>query len=148
MLAFLTGGLSTLLSTVASGIIGPVFAYLGKREDTNLEGFKTAAGLDTEAYKAALDHNLAMAQLQASYNGSWWGPKALYMIVGLTASLHSAAVFIDSTLTFGTGHYGNLGVPPLPGIYATYEQWVVASLFFVSLAQKVMPSLAAAWMKK
>ncbi|WP_131193735.1 hypothetical protein [Lichenihabitans psoromatis] len=140
------GLITSLLSTVASGIVGPIANVLIKKQDTTLEGFKAAGGYDLEAFKAATAHEEAMARLKIEAN-AWWGPRLLYMIVGVTAALHTAAIFIDSTFTFGTGHYGNLGIAKLPEVYAGYEQWVVASLFVVSTVGQI-PNAVAAWLRK
>lgn len=136
-----------------SGLLGglssfekPVFDWLDKKQDTTLDGFKTGTAADTQALQIVLAHNLEVAKLQLAYNTSWWGPKACYMIVAIPACVHVALVMIDSSFTFGTGHYGNLGVAVLPGIYATFELWVVKSLFVVSALQKVVPSFASLWM--
>ena len=142
MWAFLTGGLSSLIS----GFVGPLFTYLNKKQDVTLDGFKTGTGFDLDAYRAATQYDLEVNRLKLQAN-SWWGPRVLYMLVGGTAALHSAAIFLDSTLTFGTGHYGNLGIPPLPKPYDTYEQWVVASLFVVATVERPL-SAVTAWMHR
>lgn len=147
MWAFLTGGLGSIINSLASGIVGPIFTYLGKKQDVTLDGFKTAAGLDTEAYKAALEHDVAINQLKLTAN-SWWGPRLLYMIVGLAAAGHSSAIFLDSTFHIGCDHFGCMAIPKLPPPYDTYEQWVVASLFVVSMAEKPLNALSAAWLRK
>jgi hypothetical protein len=142
MLAILMSG----ITSIATGIVGPVFTYLGKKQDTTLDGFKTAAGYDVIAFQAAAAHEQEMTKLKLQAD-AWWGPRLLYMVVGGAAALHTGGVFLDSTFTFGTGHYGNLGVPPLPGIYATFEQWVVASLFVISTVGQI-PNAVAAWLRK
>ncbi len=140
------GLITSLLGTVASGIVGPIANVLIKKQDTTLDGFKAAGGYDLEAFKAATAHEEAMARLKIEAN-AWWGPRLLYMIVGGSMALHASGVALDSTFTFGTGHYGNLGIPPLPGVYATFEQWVVASLFVVSTVGQI-PNAVAAWLRK
>ena len=146
MWSFLTGGLSTVITSLATGIVGPVFAHLDKKQDMTLEGFKAASAADLPAYQAAADHEVEMTRLKLQAD-AWWGPRALYMVVGGAMALHAAGVALDSTFTFGTGHYGNLGIPPLPGVYATFEQWVVASLFVVSTVGQI-PNAVAAWLRK
>lgn len=141
-----SGWIGAAAKGLMTGLVGPLFVHLDKVTDTQLDGFKTASGIDLDAYKAATAHEAEMTRLKLEAN-SWWGPRLLYMVVGGTAALHTGAIFLDSTFTFGTGHYGNLGVPPLPGVYATYEQWVVASLFVISTVGQI-PNAVAAWLRK
>ncbi len=139
--------ISSIISSLASGIVGPIFHYLGQKQDVTLDGFKTAAGLDTAAYEAALNHDVAIQQLKLQAN-NWWGPRVLYMIVGLSAVIHAAAVFFDSTIHIGCDHYGCLGIPKLPPDYFTFEQMVIGSLFVVSLVEKPINALSAAWLAR
>lgn len=132
---------------LASGLIGPVFTHLDKKTDDTLEGFKTAGTLDTEQYKAMLDHDIAIQQLKLQAN-SWWGPRMLYVVVGSCVALHTCAVFIDSTIPMGCGHYGCWGIPKLPPDYFKYEVWVVSSLFVVSVVEKPLNALTNAWIGK
>lgn len=142
------GGISGIIQGVGGSILGPIFNHLDKKQDATLEGFKTGAVADTQALQIVLAHNLEVAKLQLAYNTSWAGPKIVYMLVAVPAAIHVALVMIDSSWTFGTGRYGNLGIAVLPGIYATFEMWVVKSLFFVSAAQNIIPSFASLWMGK
>ena len=137
--------ISSVISGLASGIVGPIFTYLGKKEDVTLDGFKSAAGLDTAAYQAALEHDVAIQQLKLQAN-SWWGPRVLYMIVGLAAVVHAASVFVDSTFRMGCDHYGCMGIPKLPPDYFAFEQMVIGSLFVVSLVEKPINALSAMWL--
>lgn len=121
----------SLVQGIVTGVVGPVFTYLGKKQDVTLDGFKTATGADEASYGAWLQYQVAMGAQKASAN-SWWGARLLYLIVGGTAAIHTAAIFLDSTLRFGCGHYGCLAIPPLPGAYADYERMIVYSLFVVS----------------
>lgn len=139
--------LSGLISSIASGIVGPVFTYLGKKQDVTLDGFKTASGLDVTAYQAALDHDVKIQQLKLQAT-NWWGPRVLYMIVGVAAVMHAAAVFLDTTFQFGCGHYGCLAVPKLPPDYADFERMVVGSLFITALAERPITALTTAWLRR
>ena len=136
----------SLVQGIVTGVVGPVFTYLGKKQDDTLVGFQTATGQDTVAYQAYLQYQVQIGAQKAAAN-SWWGAKVLYLLVGGTAALHTAAVFLDSTLRFGCGHYGCLGIPPLPGAYADYERVVVYSLFVVSTLGPPA-SAATAWLHR
>lgn len=142
MWSFLTGGLSSLIS----GVLSPLFGWLNKKQDVTLDGFKTAGQIDVQAYQAALAHDLEINRLKLQAS-SWWGARLLYMIVGLCACLHTAAVFLDSTFTWGTGSYGNLAVPKLPPDYFAFEQMIIGSLFVVSTVGQ-LPSAVAAWLHR
>ena len=120
-----------IVQGLVSGVFTPLMTYLGKRQDNQLAGFQTAAGIDAAAYGAFLDYQIAIGAQKAAAN-AWWGARALYLIVGGAAAIHTAAVFLDSTFTFGSGHYGRFGIPVLPGAYAEYERIIVYSLFVVS----------------
>ena len=138
--------ISSLASGLMSGFVGPLFTWLNKKQDTSLAGFQTATGQDTVAYQAYLQYQVQVGAQKAAAN-SWWGAKVLYLLVGGTAALHTAAVFLDSTVRFGCGHYGCLGIPPLPGAYADYEHVVVYSLFVVSTLGPPA-SAATAWLHR
>ena len=120
-----------IVTGLVSGIFTPLMSYLGKRQDNQLAGFQTAAGIDAAAYGAFLNYQVAINQQKAAAN-AWWGARLLYLVVGGAAAAHTAAVFVDSTVSLGCGHYGCLGVPVLPAVYAGYEQVIVTSLFVVS----------------
>lgn len=139
-------GLKDIAEGIMSGFVGPLFGWLNKKQDVTLEGFKTAGQIDVQAYQAALAHDIEINRLKLQA-GQWWGARLLYMIVGLCACLHTGAVFIDSTLTFGSGHYGNLGVPKLPPDYFAFEQMIIGSLFVVSTVGQ-LPNAVAAWLHR
>ena len=123
--------ISSLASGLMSGLVTPLFTWLNKKTDDQLAGFQTAAGIDQAAYATFLNYQVAIGAQKAAAN-SWWGARALYLIVGGTAAAHTAAIFLDSTVKLGCPHYGCLGVPPLPAVYAGYERIVVTSLFVVA----------------
>ncbi len=137
---------SSLASGLLSGVLSPFFTWLNKKQDTTLAGFQTATGADAASYAAWLQYQTAIGAQKAAAD-SWWGAKLLYLIVGGTAATHTAAIFLDSTVRFGCGHYGCLGVPPLPGAYADYERIVVTSLFVVATLGPPA-SAATAWLHR
>ncbi|WP_131114310.1 hypothetical protein [Lichenihabitans psoromatis] len=142
--------LASLLSWISGGlltsVLQPVFAWLGKRQDVTLEGFKAAAGEDATAYTAWLDFEKTVytARLAAA---SWWGPKLLCMLVGVPACLHVGMIFLDSTFTFGMGHYGSLGIAKLPPDYFDCEKIVVDFVFGVSIVGP-MASSVSSWLHR
>ena len=138
-----------LVQGIVTGVVGPVFTYLGKKQDTTLAGFQTATGADQASYQAWLNYQVQITAQKAAAN-NWWGPRLLYMIVGGSAAFHFAAVMLDSVpfwYVLGSHVVGSWGVPKLPTPYDTYEGWVVASLFVVSLASGPV-SAATAWLHR
>ena len=123
--------ISSLFSGLMSGLVTPLFTWLNRRTDDQLAGFQTAAGIDQAAYASYLNYQVAVGAQKAAADG-WWGARVLYLVVGGAAALHTAAIFLDSTVKLGCGHYGCLGVPPPPAPYADYERLVVTSLFVVA----------------
>ena len=125
---------SSMFSGLMSGLVGPLFTWLNKKQDTQLAGFQTAAGIDQAAYATFMQYQIAIGAQKAAAN-SWWGARVLYLIVGGTAAAHTAAVFLDSVpfwTSWGVHVVGSWGVPALPPIYADYERVIVYSLFVVS----------------
>ena len=128
-----------IVQGLVSGIVQPLMSYFGKKQDDTLAGFQTATGADTAAYSAWLQYQVQIGAQKAAAN-SWWGARALYLIVGGAAALHTCGVFLDS-VPFWTPSISNIwavhavgswAVPALPPIYADYEKVIVTSLFVVS----------------
>ena len=142
MLAMIFG----FVQSVVSGLVGPVFTYLGKKQDVTLDGFKEATGADEKAYEAYLTYMAANEAAQAKQR-SWWGPQLLVMIVGGTASIHTAMVFLDSTFQFGCGHHGCLQVATLPPDYLAYEKMIINWLFGIAVAAPLASSVSA-WLHR
>ncbi len=140
------GWLGSIIGGIASSFATPLLSYLTAARNAALDGFRTGAGLDAEAYKAWLSYQVEITAAKAAAN-SWWGPRVLMMIVGTPAALHTAFVFLDTTFTFGSGHYGSLGVPKLPPDYFDFEKMIVSSLFVVSTVGP-MASAATAWLHR
>jgi hypothetical protein len=126
--------ISSMFSGLMSGLVGPLFTWLNKKQDTELEGFQTAAGIDQAAYATFMQYQIAIGAQKAAAN-SWWGARALYLVVGGAAALHTVGVFLDSVpfwTPWGAHAVGSWAVPALPPIYADYEKVIVYSLFVVS----------------
>jgi hypothetical protein len=133
-------GIGGLVRSVVSGIVQPVFNYLGKREEVKLDGFRTATGIDLEAYKAALDAQIETSRIRAAAN-TWVGARIIIMIAGLPAAMHFAAVMLDSTFQFGWG------IPKVPAPYDGYE-WAIVQSFFIVAPAMPLVSATAAWLSR
>jgi len=134
------GAIAAFARTIVSGIAGPAFGYLGKREDVKLDGFRNATGVDLDAYKAALDAQIETSRIRAAAN-SWIGARVIIMVAGLPAAVHFAAVMLDSTFRFGWG------IPKVPAPYDSYE-WTIVQSFFVVAPAMPLVSATAAWLSR
>lgn len=131
-------GLGSIIQGLVQGIVGPLFGYLGKREDVRLDGFRNATGVDLEAYKAALDAHIETSRIRAAAN-AWIGARVITMVAGLPAAMHFGAVMLDSTFQFGWG------IPKVPAPYDSYE-WAVVQSFFIVAPAMPLVSATAAWL--
>lgn len=143
MWAFLTGGLSSLIS----GVLSPLFQWLNKKQDVQLDGFKTAAGIDLGAYKAALDAQVQMASIRSTAMGANRLVQIAIGLIAISIALHWMMLSLDSTFTWGTGRYGNFGVPKLPQPYDAYEWEIIKAMFYIGPALPVA-SAVAAWLHR
>jgi hypothetical protein len=129
---------AAVLQSLLSGIAAPLFGWLKERETVKLDGFRTASGVDLEAYKAALEAQIETNRIRASAN-SWIGARLIIMVAGLPAAMHFAAVMLDSTFQFGWG------IPKAPAPYNEYE-WAVVQSFFIVAPAMPLVSATAAWL--
>ncbi len=132
------GLLGSMLGGLGSAVLQPVLGFLASRAAVEVDGFKTAAGLDTDAYKAALAAQVELARLRAAASG-WWGARLIVMVAGGSAALHFAAVMLDSTFRFGWG------VPKVPPPYDGYE-WAIVQSFFLLAPAMPVASAVSAWL--
>lgn len=114
-----------------------------KRANIDLEGFKTAAGFDTEAYKAWLSAVTESNNAKLAAN-AWWGAKLIIIVAGLSASVHMASIFLDS-MPFWGHSVGQWGVPKPPSPYDQYQRDIVMSFFIVAPAMPLI-SAASQWL--
>lgn len=132
-----------------SGVVGLGKSFLGYQEkklDTNLEGFKTATGIDGAAYGAYLNAQVE-TNAQKQLANAWWGAKLIIFTAGWPCAIHLAAVMLDSLpfwipLFMDKAHViGAWGVPRPPAPYDAYQEKIVLSFFIVA---PVMPLVSAA----
>ena len=118
------------------------FDYQVKKATTEAEAFKSAGGLDLEAFKAHLQANLDNNRLKLAQN-SWWGAKLIILLVGIPAALHWAAIFLDTIIP----PFGSWGIPKLPAPYDTY-QWVIVQSFFLVVPVQTGVNAMAQWLNR
>lgn len=114
-----------------------------KKANIDLEGFKTAAGFDNEAYKAWLSATVETNAQKAAAN-AWWGARLIILTAGWPCAIHMAAVILDS-LPFWSHAVGAWGVPRPPAPYDQYERDIVMSFFIVAPAMPLI-SAASQWL--
>jgi hypothetical protein len=130
-----------IVTSIVNGVVGPLFGFLNKKQDTQLEGFKVAGTVDVQAYQAYLAYRIEAEKARVSANG-WWGPRVVFMIIAVPVGLHVAAVFIDSTFTGGT-----LKIPALPTEYLNTEHLVLGAIFGASVVGQMSSSIGS-WLKR
>jgi len=116
--------------------------YQSKKLDGELEGFKTASGVDLEAFKVHTQAQLENNRLKLAQN-AWWGAKLIILMAGVPASAHFAAVFLDTLIP----PFGSWGIPKLPAPYDTY-QWAIVQSFFLVMPTMVGVNAMAAWLNR
>lgn len=122
------------------GLATKFLDYQVQKANVNLEAFRTATGFEIEAYKAWLGSVVETNRMKMVQNG-WWGAKLIILTAGWTASVHMAAVFLDS-MPFLWHEVGAWGVPRPPAPYDAYQEKIVLSFFLVAPAMPVLNSFA------
>jgi len=121
------------------GLAGKFLDWQVQKANVVLDGFKTAAGFDNEAYKAYLSALVETNRIKLAAN-AWWGARLIILTAGWPCALHMAAVMLDS-LPFYGHVVGAWNVPRPPAPYDQYEHDIVLSFFIVAPA---MPLITAA----
>lgn len=126
--------------TAIPGLAKQWFEWQSKKIDAQLEGFKTAAGFDLAAYTAWLSASVEITKAKLAAMG-WWGAKLIILTAGLPASIHMAAVFLDS-MPFPGHAVGQWGVPKPPAPYDAYQRDIVLSFFIIMPAMPLVNAVA------
>jgi hypothetical protein len=140
----------TAILTAFNALLGFGKSFLGYQEkklDTNLEAFKTAAGIDGMAYKAYLEAQVATNGQKLAAN-AWWGAKLIILTAGWPCSIHLAAIVLDSLpfwipLLMDQAHVvGSWGVPKPPAPYDEYQRQIVLSFFIITPAMPLVSAVS------
>lgn len=143
----------SLLLNKLPGLAQSWFDWQAKKLNTELEGFKGAAGVDLAAFQAHLAAQVEVNKLKLAQQ-SWWGAKLIILVAGVPAGLHFALVMIDSTcpiswgwgMTEGRGGCG-MGIPKLPSPYDTFE-WVIVQSFFLVMPIQTGVNALSQWLAR
>lgn len=139
--------------SVISGAISlgkSILGYQEKKLDTNLEAFKTAAGIDGAAYNAYLQAQVQTNGQKLAAN-AWWGAKLIILTAGWASALQFAAIMFDSMpfwipLLMAEAHVvGSWGVPKPPPPYDGYQRDILLS-FFIVLPAMPLVSAVSQWL--
>lgn len=139
-----------MIWSIISGALGLAKSFLGYQEkklDTNLEGFKTAAGIDSAAYTAYLNVQVQTNGQKIAAN-AWWGAKLIILTAGWSASLQFAAIMLDSMpfwipLVMSEAHVvGSWKVPTPPPPYDGYQRDILLSFFIIMPALPIVSAVA------
>lgn len=117
-------------------LLGPLFNLLAKPFLSYLQAKDNAKRDITLAQIGAeKDQAVALVQAEIAANAQRAGMahefKGLIYAIALPYVLHSGAVMLDTTFTFGWG------IPTAPGKFAEYEGQILLSFFLVSVAARV-----------
>lgn len=130
----------SLIFGALPGLASSVLGHFEKKQDRELDAFKTGATVDREAFRDWLAANTENNRTRLAAMG-WWGAKVIIMIAGVPAALHMAAVFLDSLPFYGHA-VGAWGIPKPPPPYDGYQRDIVLSFFIVMPAMPIVGALA------
>jgi len=124
--------IGALLSAI-SNAIPSLFTYLGKKQDVSLDGFKTATGIDLQAYQAYLAANNQANQLKAAAN-VWLGARMIAFGAGELCVLYFGAIVLDSVFHL------DWRIAKLPAPWDA-NAWVILQSFI--LVSPTLPAFSA-----
>jgi hypothetical protein len=125
------------------GLAGKFLDWQVQRANVELDGFRTAAGIDSASYQIYVNALLETNRMKLAAN-AWWGAKLIILMAGIPASAHFAAVFLDSLPFFGH-HVGSWGIPKVPAPYDTY-QWAIVQSFFIVMPAMPVVTAVSQWL--
>jgi hypothetical protein len=138
MLAMIFG----FVQSVVSGVVGPVFTYLGKAKDDTLMGFQTGAQMDAASYAAYLQAYVQVQQLKASQNSAPMA-RAIGGAAGALSVFYYGAIVLDSVFHFGW-KIDKLGSS---GQWDT-AAWVIIQSFIIVAPVLPMTTAVSAWLHR
>jgi hypothetical protein len=133
--------IGAIITSIVNGVVGPLFGFLNKKEDINLEMFRTETGFDLAAYQAVLAANAEANNAKIIAN-SWWGAHLLILLFGVPVGIHWACLMLVSTFpeTWGAG-WGWTVKAPAPAD-SELERVIIQSFYIMAPAMPVLSALA------
>lgn len=125
---------------LVTGLSGPVSNYFKARLDTNVDAFKTAAGVDQQAYANYLQAWVQVQQVKATQNSA---PLAKFVAfaTGMVALFYFGAIVFDSVVTHC--HC----IDKMPGQWDA-DAWTILESFVIVAPVAVLPSAVASWIHR
>ncbi len=112
-----------ILNFLGSSLLKPVLSYL-QQKDSSARDIKLAEiGSDKDQAIALVQAEVAANKERAAVSHDF---KPLVYMTALPYVLHSGAVMLDSTFSFGWN------IPAAPGPFSNYESQILLSLFVLS----------------
>jgi hypothetical protein len=145
------------LLTKIPGLAGQFLDWQVKRMNVDLEGFRTATGVDLAAYQTWVGAQVETNRLKLAQN-AWWGAKLIILTAGLPASAHFGAMMLDSFtwpyiaregwwLAVEWHKINSWHVPAPPAPYDTYE-WAIVQSFFILMPAMPLVNATVAWLNR
>lgn len=129
------------------GLAEKFIDYQAQKLNVELEGFRTAAGIDVQAYTVYTNAMVETNRIKLAQN-SWWGAKMIILTAGWPCSVHMAAIMMDSLpfyipLFMSQAHViGSWGIPKPPPPYDDYQRQIVLSFFIIMPAMPIVSAVA------
>jgi len=130
--------IGAIITSIVNGVVGPLFGFLNKKQDINLEMFRTETGFDLAAYQAVLAANAEANNAKIIAN-SWWGAHLLILLFGVPVGVHWACLMLVST--FPETFPGWIVKAPAPAD-SELERVIIQSFFIMAPAIPVLSALA------
>lgn len=129
-----------LLLSAVSNALPSLFGFLAKKQDVTLDGFKTAAGIDKQAYQAFLDAQSQANALKAGAN-TWLGARVIAFTAGELSAVYYGSIILDSMFHL------NWQIAKLPPPWDTACLSYLAAFMLVSPVAPVL-SAASTWLTR
>lgn len=134
--------IGTIVQSVIGGVLSPLSAYLGKKQDVNLAEYQAMTSTERDEYAAYVTALSASNQAKIQANG-WWGAHLMICLFGFPVALHWSAVFISSTFPLWYHTWISEALPlALPATYAAAEPTLALSFFILAHTFPIVSSVA------
>lgn len=157
MLAWLSSMIGgALVKTLGNAILRPVFDYLNRKSDAEVEKLRTVVGAERDVLIAQLQANVMAQETRAQLLMAQWGRpeiRFIIMLIAIPASLHWGAIMLDSMPFYipffmSEAHIvGSWKVSELPQPYDGYQWLILQSFFVLAPVQVAAGALVRKWWK-